>query len=216
MLYSFTRADQEQHFDIGIDTATEEGRKRFEEDYNALCELMPELMKKEQIIYPHEMKKEIPTEAHFQRVWRFYREHKLRGLISDGVAQGKVTDADAAAALSFLSEKHHHILTKKHVKGQKHHISVRAYVNCKQGLRPDLENNEGFLAADRVFNQIGVDTEVTKLSAQDFAFQFWDSFSKRFNLTEDDMRSELKNIMSADPSTAKLLEQGETTKHLEA
>jgi hypothetical protein len=36
-----------------MDTTTEEGRKLFEAEYNALAEMVPELIKKEDMIYPH-------------------------------------------------------------------------------------------------------------------------------------------------------------------
>lgn len=58
-LYSFTNADQEQQVIFGIDTTTEEGRELYRKEYEALCELAPELIKKEEMVYPHEMGKKV-------------------------------------------------------------------------------------------------------------------------------------------------------------
>ena len=44
---------------------TEEGRKQFKAEYDALCEMAPELMKKEHLVYPHEMPAFVPNEPHF-------------------------------------------------------------------------------------------------------------------------------------------------------
>jgi len=43
--------------------------------------MTPELISAENMLYPHEMPKQIPEEAHFQRVWQYYREHTLRNAI---------------------------------------------------------------------------------------------------------------------------------------
>lgn len=52
-VYSFTKANQDTPLLFGMDTTTEEGRKMFEAEYNALAEMVPEMIKKEDIIYPH-------------------------------------------------------------------------------------------------------------------------------------------------------------------
>lgn len=64
-LYSFTNANQPAPVIFGIDTTTEEGRLAFKQEYDALCELAPEIIKKEDMIYPHEMSADISTEPHF-------------------------------------------------------------------------------------------------------------------------------------------------------
>lgn len=68
-LYSFTHGDQEQRVIFGIDTTTKEGREAFKKEYDALAAMTPELISAENMLYPHEMPKQIPEEAHFQRVW---------------------------------------------------------------------------------------------------------------------------------------------------
>ena len=57
ILYSFTQGDQETPIDFGIDTTTEEGRKQFKADFDILCAMTPELLKPENMLYPHEMPK---------------------------------------------------------------------------------------------------------------------------------------------------------------
>ena len=58
---------------FGIDTTTEEGREKFKKEWDALCEATPELLSKEDIIYPHEFEEQPSKEPHFQRMWRHYR-----------------------------------------------------------------------------------------------------------------------------------------------
>jgi hypothetical protein len=53
-LYSFTHADQEHKMLFGMDTTTEEGREAFKAEWEAMCQMVPELVSKEDMIYPHE------------------------------------------------------------------------------------------------------------------------------------------------------------------
>lgn len=55
VLHSFTHGDQEQPIIFGIDTSTPEGREQFKKEWDTLCELAPEILKKDDIIFPHEM-----------------------------------------------------------------------------------------------------------------------------------------------------------------
>jgi hypothetical protein len=45
---------------FGIDTSTEEGRAKFKAEFDAFAEIAPEIIKKEDLIYPHEMPSEVP------------------------------------------------------------------------------------------------------------------------------------------------------------
>lgn len=90
--------------------------------------MTPELLKPECMLFPHEMPKPVCQEAHFQRVWRYYREYSLRTSIQDAVNNGKLVQQDADSALKFL--------------GQKNNLSCTQYVLASQGLRPDLANDE--------------------------------------------------------------------------
>lgn len=79
-LYSFTWANQDEplKFD-GIDTTTPEGRAQYTADYEQMCALTPELIKKENLVFPHEMKAAVSNEPHFQRIWAHYRQHTVSG-----------------------------------------------------------------------------------------------------------------------------------------
>lgn len=68
-LHSFTHANQEYPLIFGIDTTTEEGRKQFKAEFEALAEMAPDLVKKDHLIFPHEMPAFVPNEPHFRRVW---------------------------------------------------------------------------------------------------------------------------------------------------
>jgi len=54
VLYSFTHANQDQHILFGMDTRTPEGAAAFKAEYETLAELAPEIVKKEDMIMPHE------------------------------------------------------------------------------------------------------------------------------------------------------------------
>lgn len=69
VLYSFTHANQDQAIMFGQDTRTPEGAAAFKAEYETLCELAPEIVKKEDMILPHEMAPRLSDEPHFQRVW---------------------------------------------------------------------------------------------------------------------------------------------------
>ena len=64
-LYSFTHANQDTPLMFGMDTTTPEGRELFEKEYYALAEMAPEIVKKDEIIYPHMIQDTINEEPHF-------------------------------------------------------------------------------------------------------------------------------------------------------
>lgn len=83
-------------------------------------------------------------------------------------------------------------------KGSQMHVAN--YVYTKAGLRPALENDEGFLAADRVMGAVGMnDVAIDLNTAEDPETQFWTNVNGTFKLTEADMKSNLA-IMITDPS----------------
>lgn len=65
LLHSFTYSDQEQQVILGMDTSTEAGRAQFTKEYMELAELAPEIVKKENLIFPHEISPSISSEPHF-------------------------------------------------------------------------------------------------------------------------------------------------------
>lgn len=68
-LHSFCHADQDRAVIFGMDTSTEEGRAAYKAEYDTLAELAPEIIKKEDIIFPHEQAPKVSNEPHFQRCW---------------------------------------------------------------------------------------------------------------------------------------------------
>lgn len=212
-LYSFTNADQEQQLTFGIDTTTEEGRIAYKKEYDALCEMVPEMIKQEDFQYPHEMSRFVSQEPHFQRLWKYYRGEHLTNLIDDAVSKGQVTDSDAAETKKFL--------------GTRHHMSVNAYVMQKGGLRHDLAEDEGYLATDRVMRALGLDAiECGKHTAQTFEDQFWTTFDEHQSLSEVEMRKMMPLLVSDSQTRMRiesqaahseaLLEAEETTEQLSA
>jgi len=212
VLYSFTYANQEQQLTFGMDTTTEEGRAAFKKEYDALCEMVPEMITKEDFAYPHEYQKFVSEEPHFQRLWKYYRTEHLTNMIGDAVTKGQVSDSDAAAAKKFL--------------GHKHQVSISAYVYQKGGLRNDLADDEGYLATDRVMKALGLsDFNLSTKTAEEFESQFWGAFDDTQNLNEAEMRKLIPLIVS-DPQTrmrienqasqSTLLEAQETTEQLSA
>ncbi len=184
-LYSFTLADQRHEPFLGIDTTTEEGRERFRKEWEALAEMTPELISKDNIVYPHELPTRVPDEAHYQRVWRYYREHNFRAAVDTAADRGLVSREDANNALRFLSDRHH--------------LSAQNYVQTVQGFRPDLENDEGFLATQRVVDAIGLNQyPIEKTTAQTPEFQFWDGVDQVLNLTSEGLKEQLPLLVTDD------------------
>ena len=151
--------------------------------------------------YPHEIGTQISTEPHFQRLWSCYREHALSGAIGGAVGSGAVSQGDADAALRFL--------------GGRRHLSAGQFVLAKAGLLPHLAHDEGFLAADRVMDAVGLNNYgLDKTTAEPFEHQFWSNVDGHLGLSEEGMRAELPAI--TDPSGAMKAQalMGEETKKL--
>lgn len=186
-LYSFTHANQETPLLFGMDTTTQEGRELYEQEYYALAAMVPEMIKKEDIIYPHQIQPKINQEAHFQRLWRTYQCYSLKESAKAAVEAGKLSNEDMVAAGKFLGAK-----------GSQ--MSVANYIYTKAGLRPALENDEGYLAADRVMTAVGMNQIAVDLNtAEDPETQFWTNVNQTFSLTETGLKKDLA-IMVTDPS----------------
>lgn len=199
VLYSFTHANQDQQIIFGIDTTTEEGRKQFKAEYDALHALAPEIIKKEDFCYPHEAGKIVPDEPHFQRIWHLYRVHTLKKAIAKAVEEGKISQGDADAAHKFLEIKNS--------------VSINSWVMAKTGHRPDLEQDESYLATDRVLSSIGINMDFSILTAQHYEGQFWANFDSVYQLQEIEMKEELPYFITDSSSRMQaqaLLDQEET------
>lgn len=195
-----------------MDTTTEEGRKLFEAEYLALAECAPEIIDKDDIVYPHEIQQRVTQEAHFLRLWKIYQGHTLKEKAKQAVADGTLSSEDMHAAAKFLGAK-----------GSQ--LSVAAYAYAKAGVRPGLKQDEGFLAADRVMKAIGMELPINLNSAQDPEGQFWSNVDVTFQLSEEGMKKDLA-IMITDPSNRMKVEaimegragylEEESTKELKA
>ena len=66
---------------------------------------------------------------------------------------------------------------------------------AKSGLLPHLAHDEGFLAADRVMDAVGLNAyPLDRKTAEPFEHQFWSSLDGHLQLTEASMRAELPAI----------------------
>lgn len=102
VLHSFTHANQEHPLIFGIDTTTEEGRRQFKADFEALAEMAPDLVKKDMLVFPHEMPAVASNEPHFRRVWQHYREYVFKNTVAEACKAGKISEADSAAFERFV------------------------------------------------------------------------------------------------------------------
>jgi hypothetical protein len=186
LLYSFTYADQDQGMIFGIDTTTEEGRAQFREEYEALCQLAPEIVKKENLVFPHEMAPRISTEPHFRRVWQHYREHMFRLRFAQLVESNEISEADAQTFSRWID-----------MNGTP---SFSVYIMARCGLLDHLQGDEGFSATMRVLDTMGLGAmDFNDKTAMPTEEQFWEQFDGVYSLTEAEMKRELPNFVT-DPN----------------
>ena len=182
-LHSFTHADQEHKFVFGIDTTTPEGREQFKKEWETACQLVPELISKEDMVYPHEHQRFLTEEPHFRRVWQHYREHTFKLRFAYLVQEGKISESDAAAFRNFVD-----------FNGG---ASFNTYLYTNLGLLPQ---GEDFEAASRVMEALGLSKiEVDRKSAQSYEEQFWDQYDVIMELSEEGLNRELP-VFVTDPS----------------
>jgi len=191
-LFSFTHGDQVQPIDFGLDTTTEDGRLAYEEQFMAMTRMTPELLKPEEILYPHEMGVEIPNEPHFKRVWQSYRDFTLLDSFNNAVKADKITAEEADAALNFIGL------------GKRMNMSMTNFILANRGLRQDLVNDEGYLAAEKAFAASGIKIDLTQTTAMSFDDQFWYSYDEQQGLTEIEMRELIPQIMKNPSNRAQI------------
>ena len=199
VLYSFTHANQDQHIMFGLDTRTPEGEAAFRAEYEKLCELAPEIIKKENMILPHEMAPALPDEPHFQRVWQHYREHSFKLRFAEAIEQGQISEEDAAKFNAFV--------------GNVGAPTFSLFILAKSGKLAHLERDEGYQATIRVLEALDLgDIEIEQTTAMPVEEQFWQQFDGFYQLTPDKMRKELPNFITDPSNLAKvsaLLEGGD-------
>ena len=182
-LHSFTNADQEHKFVFGIDTTTPEGREQFKKEWETACQLVPELISKEDMVYPHEQQPILTQEPHFRRVWQHYREHMFKLRFAYLVQEGKISESDAASFRNYVD-----------FNGG---ASFTTYLYSQLGL---IQKGEDFEASQRVLEALGLSkVEISRKTAQSYEEQFWDQFDVIFELSEDGLQREIPAFVT-DPS----------------
>lgn len=185
-LYSFTHASQDIPLVFGIDTTTDEGRKQFKAEFDALREMAPDLVKPEHFAYPHEMSAPVTTEPHFRRVWQHYREHVFKQAVTEACNAGKITVGEHASFDRFVG------LSKT--------PSFSLFILAHQGKLDHFRGDEGFEATQKVFNVLGFgDMEFNDKTSEPVEEQFWHHFDSHFSITEEGMRKALPHFC-VDPS----------------
>ena len=199
VLYSFTHANQDQHIMFGMDTRTPEGQAAFKAEYEKLCELAPEIIKKEDMIMPHEQPPRLPDEPHFQRVWQHYREHTFKLRFAEAVESNLISEDDAKKFTQFCQ------MTNT--------PTFSLFILAKSGNLSHLERDEGYQATLRVMEALDLgNLEFTQTTAMPVEEQFWQQFDGFQQLTESSMRKELPNFITDPANLAKvtaMLEEGE-------
>lgn len=60
-----------------------------------MAEMVPELINKDEVLYPHEHVNYLSNEPHFRRVWQHYREYQLQMRFQQLVNDGQISEQDA-------------------------------------------------------------------------------------------------------------------------
>lgn len=190
-LFSFTHANQDKELLFGMDTSTPEGQAAFKAEYEALAEMAPEIIKKDEMVFPHQLPQRVSTEPHFRRVWQHYREHTFKAALDKAVASGAVSEGDAAAFDNFV--------------GMTGTSSWNLFILISQGKLTYLESDEGYQATTRVLKGLGMDTITwTDTTAAPAEEQFWAQFDDVFQLSETEMRKSLPDFVIDDGNRAKV------------
>jgi len=191
-LHSFTHANQDTNIDFGIDTTTQEGRDKFQAEWNTLAELAPELVKKEDLIFPHEQPAMLSTEPHFRRVWQHYREHTFRLNLASMIDGEGITQADADAFNKFV--------------GMNGVPAFNMYIMARNGKLDHFKDDAGFQASMRVLSAMGFDTvEFDHKSAQPLEEQFWAQYDGMYELSEESMKEDM-DLFVTDPTNRSKVE----------
>lgn len=141
-VYSFTKAEQEEKFLFGVDTTTPEGREVFKREWETIAQLVPELLSKDDLVFPHEVQN-VSTEPYFQRLWQLYRNHTFRLRVAYLAQNNQVSQEDVEATSRFLS-----------LRGTP---SLTTYLYARLGRIPDVESNPDYQATQRVLEKLGLD-----------------------------------------------------------
>lgn len=188
---SFTYGDQEPALIFGYDTTTPEGREAFKKEWDDICEMAPELLSKDDLVYPHEQAKEIPEEPHFKRVWQYYREHMFRLRYAFLVEQGDISAEEAQNFEAFVDFAN--IPT------------FNVFLLARLGQLDYLQEDPGYQATVKVLDRLGLGRiNIDTTSANPYEHQFWEQFDVLFELNEQEMHKELPAIVTDPNNRAKV------------
>ena len=88
--------------------------------------------------------------------------------MNSAVDAGAISQSDADAAVAFLNA------------GPRKTMCISAYVQGKLG-RPDLAEDEGFLATDRVFEAVGLGgASFNMKTSEAYEDQFWRNYDREY------------------------------------
>ena len=191
VLFSFPHANQDKPLMFGMDTTTPEGQEEFRREYEALAEMAPEIIRKEDMVFPHELPAQVPDEPHFQRVWQHYREWTFKAALQHGIESQALSQEDVEAFSNFV--------------GLSGTPTFSLFVLISQGKLAHLEREEGYQATLRVLKGLGMDKiEWDDKSAKPAEEQFWGQFDSAFDLTEAEMRKALPSFVTDENNRAQV------------
>jgi hypothetical protein len=151
-----------------------------------MAEMVPELLSKDDIVYPHEHQRILSDEPHFRRVWQFYREHIFKLRFCNLVEAGDITQEEANAFKSFIDLQNV--------------PTFNLYIYGRLGQLPHLEQDAGYQATVKVMEKLGLGlVELDRLTSMPYEQQFWEQFDIIMNLSEEEMRRDLPYFVT-DPS----------------
>lgn len=183
-LYSFTHANQNKHIVFGKDTRTPEGRAEFDQAFEEICAVAPELLTPEMKLYPHELPAKVSNEPHFRRMWQIYRESTLRSAFKALVETGKISAEEHDAAAKFCN-----------LAGMP---SLGVYILGKyHGAAAHFADDEGYQAVAKIFNQLGLDdVELNHTTSEPLEDQLWMHIDHAFELSEAGLQEALPALVT--------------------
>lgn len=192
-LHSFTYANQDRPLNLGsrFDTTTPEGREAFKAEWDRMCDMYPEMMKKEDICFPHELAPKLVNEPHFLRAWQHYREHIFKLRLAELVDAEGISKEDADAFRRFC--------------GGQDTPAFHMFILAKQGRMEHLRDDADYQATLRVMTALGweaIEIETTQ-TAKPAHEQFWEQFDAIYDLTEASMREDMPLFISDPANRAK-------------
>lgn len=150
------------------------------------------MVKKEDLVFPHEMSASLPNEPHFMRVWQHYRDHSFNLAFANAVETNEISEADAAAFKRFV--------------GMQSAPCLNIWIMARTGKLDHLADDEGFQATQRVMEALGLNhIDFNFKSTEPLESQFWKQFDGLYDLSEAGMKEELPTL-TCDPNNAAAME----------